>query len=144
MKIQKFNKISEGSLSSAVILCSHLTPIRELWTKNPQNGNIVERHLWTKKPHTFFYEKFENCLLGISCSVICGQKSTLIFWVYGSHVKYTIKGKINVLSWSYMHFKSREQANSRTFLYYEGVHKIVQKCTWLSLFTWLSMHLTTK
>ena len=28
-----------------------LTPIRELWTKNPHFGNIVERHLWTKIPH---------------------------------------------------------------------------------------------
>ena len=28
-----------------------LTPIRELWTKNPQTGNVVERHLWIKNPH---------------------------------------------------------------------------------------------
>ena len=28
-----------------------LTPICELWTKNPQTGYIMERHLWTKNPH---------------------------------------------------------------------------------------------
>ena len=28
-----------------------LTPICELLTKNPQTGNIVERHLWTHNPH---------------------------------------------------------------------------------------------
>ena len=28
-----------------------LTPICKLWTKNPQTGYIVERHLWTKNPH---------------------------------------------------------------------------------------------
>ena len=31
----------------------HLTPIRDLWTKNPHFGNIVERHLLTKT-HTYF------------------------------------------------------------------------------------------
>ena len=28
-----------------------LTPICKLWTKNPQIGYIVERHMWTKNPH---------------------------------------------------------------------------------------------
>ena len=40
-------------LSFLVYLC-FLTPICELWTKNPQTGNMVERHLWTKNPHNFF------------------------------------------------------------------------------------------
>ena len=36
------------------LVSSLLTPICELWTKNPQTGNMVERHLWTKNPHKFF------------------------------------------------------------------------------------------
>ena len=27
-----------------------LTPICELWTKKPQIGNMMKRHLWTKNP----------------------------------------------------------------------------------------------
>ena len=41
---------------------SFLTPICELWTKNPQTGNMVERHLWTKNPHNFFFGKFKKHL----------------------------------------------------------------------------------
>ena len=37
-----------------------LTPICELWTKNPQIGNMVERHLWTKNPHNFFFENSKS------------------------------------------------------------------------------------
>ena len=57
---------------------------RHLWTKNPHEiqklifGNVVERHLWTKNPHKFFFKKITS--FGISCSVICGQKTTLISW----------------------------------------------------------------
>ena len=39
-----------------------LTPICELWTKNAQTGYIMERHLWTKNPHNFFFEKFKKHL----------------------------------------------------------------------------------
>ena len=80
-----------------------LTPICKLWTKNPQIGyiverhlwtknpheikklvfgNVVERHLWTKNPHKFFFKKIKNLLLGISCSVICGQKNHIDFLKY--------------------------------------------------------------
>ena len=61
---------------------------RHLWTKNPdeiQNfvfGDVVERHLWTKNPHKFFFKKIKNHLLGISWSVICGQKNHTEFPKY--------------------------------------------------------------
>ena len=80
-----------------------LTPICKLWTKNPQTGymmerhlwtknpheiqklifgNVVERHLWTKNPHNFFFKKIEKTSFGISCSVICGQKNHIDFLKY--------------------------------------------------------------
>ena len=80
-----------------------LTPICKLWTKNPQTGymverhlwtknpheiqnfvfgDVVERHLWTKNPHKFFFKKIKNHLLGISWSVICGQKNHTEFPKY--------------------------------------------------------------
>ena len=59
-----------------------LTPICKLWTKNPQTGYMVERHLWTKNPHKFFFKKIKNHLLGISWSVICGQKNHTEFPKY--------------------------------------------------------------
>ena len=40
-----------------------LTPICELWTKNPQTGNMVERHLWTKNPHNFFLKNSKSIFL---------------------------------------------------------------------------------
>ena len=60
-----------------------LTPICKLWTKNPQTGYIVERHLWTKNPHEIQKFVFGNVVeghlwtkihmrLGTSWSVVCG------------------------------------------------------------------------
>ena len=40
-----------------------LTPICELWTKNPQTGNMVECHLWTKNPHKFFLKNSKRICL---------------------------------------------------------------------------------
>ena len=52
-----------------------LTPIRELWTKNPQDWNIQERPLCTKNPHRIQNVYFLECR-GAS---FVDKKSTLIF-----------------------------------------------------------------
>jgi len=34
-----------------------------LWTKNPQTGNMVERHLWAKDPHKLFLKNSKSIFL---------------------------------------------------------------------------------
>ena len=58
---------------------------RHLWTKNPHmNGNVVERHLWTKNPQQIMAYDFldfrKYSYLGLSWSVICGQKIHSYFY----------------------------------------------------------------
>ena len=53
----------------------NLTPICKLWTKNPQTGFNVERHLWTKNPQMTihdvpkweFFIKFRKSKVAICC-----------------------------------------------------------------------------
>ena len=52
-----------------------LTPICELWTKKPQIGNMMERHLWTKNPLKIRKVDSWECQ-GAS---FVDKKSTLIF-----------------------------------------------------------------
>ena len=58
---------------------------RHLWTKSPHmNGNVVERHLWTKNPQQIMAYDFldfrKYSYLGLSWSVICGQKIHSYFY----------------------------------------------------------------
>jgi len=53
-----------------------LTPICELWTKKPQIGNMMERHLWTKNPLKIRKVDSWECQ-GAS---FVDKKSTLIFF----------------------------------------------------------------
>ena len=53
-----------------------------LWTKKPHvNGNVVERHLWTKNPHKFFFWKIRK-IGSWKChgASYMGNKTTLISW----------------------------------------------------------------
>ena len=63
-------------LTFYVHLYVHLTPICELWTKNPQTGNMMERHLWTKNPLKIRKIGFWECQ-GAS---FVDKKSTLILF----------------------------------------------------------------
>ena len=54
-------------------ICFHFNPYLEIVDKKSTNWDLRERHLWTKNPQKFF--------LGMSGSVICGQKIHTTFLV---------------------------------------------------------------